>query len=53
MSSYQTIYAFYHYFGMTCFARHGKLYEKYTDIEELLMKHQFNREHENVYYSCQ
>lgn len=24
------VYAFFHYFGMNCFARHGKLFETYT-----------------------
>mgnify|MGYP006333185917 CR=1 FL=1 len=40
-----------HYFGMSCFARHGKLFEKYNYIEALLNKRGFELEHENVYYS--
>ncbi|MEE0060264.1 MAG: hypothetical protein UE295_05500, partial [Acutalibacteraceae bacterium] len=27
------VYEFFHYFGMSCFARHGKLLEKHTHIE--------------------
>jgi ribosomal protein S18 acetylase RimI-like enzyme len=45
------VYAFFHYFGMTCFARHGKLFEKYDYIEALLKENSFVIEHENVYYS--
>jgi RimJ/RimL family protein N-acetyltransferase len=44
-------YAFYHYFGMGCYARHGKLYESNFYIEDLLSKYDFEKEHENVYYS--
>lgn len=47
----EKIYAFFHYFGMSCFARHGKLFEKHTHIESLLMNNGFEVEHENVYYS--
>lgn len=45
------VYAFFHYFGMSCFARHGKIFEKYEYIEELLKENRFEIEHENVYYS--
>lgn len=47
----EKVYAFFHYFGMSCFARHGKLFEKYNYIEALLNKRGFELEHENVYYS--
>lgn len=47
-----TVYAFFHYFGMSCFARHGKLFEPFTWIAELLHKTGFVVEHENVYYSA-
>lgn len=45
------IYAFFHYFGMSCFARHGKLFERYDWIQDFLGKNGFAIEHENVYYS--
>lgn len=45
------IYAFFHYFGMSCYARHGKLFEKYTNIHGLLLENGFAVEHENVFYS--
>ena len=45
------IYAFFHYFGMSCFARHGKLFEKHIHIDALLKESGFEIEHENVYYS--
>ena len=46
------MYAFFHYFGMSCFARHGKLFEGFPWIEALLRQNGFQVEHENVYYSC-
>lgn len=46
------IYAFFHYFGMSCFARHGKLFERYGWIQDLLYRFGFVIEHENVYYSA-
>lgn len=49
--SSETVYAFFHYFGMSCFARHGKLFERYDHIEKLLKENGFAVEHENVYYS--
>lgn len=45
------VYAFFHYFGMGCFARHGKLFEQHKHIEDLLKTYGFEIEHENVYYS--
>ena len=51
LGSHTRVYAFFHYFGMTCFARHGKLFEAHTHIEALLKKNGFETEHENVYYS--
>lgn len=47
----ETVYTFFHYFGMSCFARHGKLYEKHAHIEKQLKENGFAVEHENVYYS--
>lgn len=47
----EKVYAFFHYFGMTCFARHGKIFEKHAHIETLLKENGFLLEHENVYYS--
>lgn len=47
----EKVYAFFHYFGMSCFARHGKLYERHGHIEGLLKGQGFAIEHENVYYS--
>ena len=47
----ERIYAFFHYFGMSCFARHGKLFESQSHIEAFLKENGFETEHENVYYS--
>lgn len=46
-----TIYAFFHYFGMSCYARHGKLFEGFEHIHNALMENGFEVEHENVFYS--
>jgi ribosomal protein S18 acetylase RimI-like enzyme len=43
--------AFFHYFGMSCYAKHGKLHESIFYIENLLHKYSFKKGHENVYYS--
>lgn len=48
-----TVYAFFHYFGMSCYARHGKLFEGLAYIKSLLERFGFCIEHENVFYSCQ
>lgn len=45
------IYAFFHYFGMSACARHGKLHESQQHIHTLLLENGFCIEHENVYYS--
>lgn len=47
----EIIYAFYHYFGMSCYARHGKLFESCSHISDLLLQLGFQIEHENVFYS--
>lgn len=47
----EQVYVFFHYFGMSCFARHGKLFENHSHIEALLKENDFEIEHENVYYS--
>ncbi len=47
----ERVYAFFHYFGMTCFSRHGKLFENHAHIDALLKEQGFEVEHENVYYS--
>lgn len=47
-----TVYAFFHYFGMSCYARHGKLFEGFAYIKRLLEETGFRVEHENVFYSC-
>lgn len=43
-------FAFYHYFGMTCNACHGKLYNKNFYIEKTLFEFGYKKEHENVYF---
>ena len=45
------IYAFFHYFGMSCYACHGKLFEGFGYIHNILEQNGFTIEHENVFYS--
>lgn len=52
LGSRETLYAFFHYFGMCCYARHGKLHEGFAWIEDLLFQKGFAVEHENVYFSA-
>lgn len=47
----ERVYAFFHYFGLSCYARHGKLFEGFDHVHRLLMEAGFQIEHENVYYS--
>jgi len=44
-------YAYFHFFGMSCYARQGKLHDTEFYIEDLLCKYGYTKEHENVYYS--
>lgn len=44
-------YAFFHAFGMTCNAGHGKMFVSQRHIEEVLSASGFIKEHENVYFS--
>lgn len=45
------VFAFFHYFGMSCYARHGKLFEGFGETDDLLRQNGFATEHENVFYS--
>ena len=47
----ERVYAFFHYFGLSCYARHGKLFEGFDHVHRLLLEAGFQIEHENVYYS--
>ena len=47
----ERVYAFFHYFGMSCYGRHGKLFEGFPHIHRLLLESGFSVEHENVFYS--
>lgn len=51
LSGNARIYAFFHYFGMSCYARHGKLPERLAHIHAPLLERGFSVEHENVFYS--
>lgn len=49
-NEFKESYAFYHAMGISCNAGHGKLFESMIYIEKLLKEHNFQVEHENVYY---
>ena len=46
-------YAFYHIFGMSCNAHHGKLHASLWHVEPYLLGKGFEAEHENVYYNLE
>ena len=46
-------HAFYHMFGMSCNAHHGKLHQRLTHVDSFLRNKDFQVEHENVYYSLE
>lgn len=46
----QRKFAFFHAFGMTCNAGHGKLHCSLSYIEQALTEFGYGKEHENVYY---
>lgn len=48
----ERVHAFFHYFGMTCCARHGKLFEGQAHVAALLAQAGFTVEHENIYDSA-
>ncbi len=50
LACYAQRHAFYHIFGMSCNAYHGKLHHSQSHVEKLLQAHGFKIEHENVYY---
>lgn len=51
LGAQRPVFAFFHYFGMSICARHGKLHQSYRHVETLLLNAGFTVEHENVYYS--
>jgi ribosomal protein S18 acetylase RimI-like enzyme len=50
LARFRQNHAFYHIFGMSCNAHHGKLHSSQSHVEQLLQAHGFTIEHENVYY---
>lgn len=51
LSGHGRIYAFFHYFGMSCYGRHGKLSCRFDHVHRLLLDNGFAIEHENLFYS--
>jgi ribosomal protein S18 acetylase RimI-like enzyme len=48
---YPRRHAFYHIYGMSCNAHHGKLYSGLAHVDRFIRAKGFQVEHENVYYS--
>jgi ribosomal protein S18 acetylase RimI-like enzyme len=46
-------HAFYHIFGMSCNAHHGKLHQSLAHIDRFLCDRGYQAEHENVYYTLE
>ncbi len=53
MEQFANQYAFYHIFGMSCNAHHGKLHESLAHVERFLLEKGYQIEHENQYYSLE
>lgn len=53
LNQFTNQHAFYHIFGMSCNAHHGKLHQSLTHIDRFLCDRGYQREHENVYYSLE
>lgn len=53
LSQFPNRHAFYHIFGMSCNARHGKLHQSLAHIDQFLREKGYWIEHENVYYSLE
>lgn len=53
LNQFQQQHAFYHIFGMSCNAHHGKLHESLWHVEAYLLGRGFELEHENVYYGLE
>ncbi len=51
LKPYPQHHAFYHVYGMSCNAHHGKLHMSLKDVDAFLQGKGFQIEHENVYYS--
>lgn len=50
INQFDNQHAFYHIFGMSCNAHHGKLHETLSHVELFLKGRGFKLEHENLYY---
>ncbi|MGB8984306.1 MAG: GNAT family N-acetyltransferase [Anaerolineales bacterium] len=53
MQQFEIRHAFYHIFGMSCNAHHGKLHHSLEHVDRFLRGNGYRVEHENVYYSLE
>jgi RimJ/RimL family protein N-acetyltransferase len=50
LNQFSNQHAFYHIFGMSCNAHHGKLHQNLSHVDMFLREKGYQVEHENVYY---
>ena len=50
LAGFPSTYAFYHALGMSCNAHHGKLHSSQSHVEQVLLAHGLQIEHQNAYY---
>jgi ribosomal protein S18 acetylase RimI-like enzyme len=53
MKQFSGQHAFYHIFGMSCNAHHGKLHQSLEHVDRFLCANGYQVEHENVYYTLE
>jgi ribosomal protein S18 acetylase RimI-like enzyme len=53
LKKFPSQHAFYHIFGMSCNAHHGKLHQSLPHIDLFLREQGYQVEHENIYYSLE
>jgi RimJ/RimL family protein N-acetyltransferase len=51
MKQFPTQHAFFHIFGMSCNAHHGKLHQGLVHIERFILEKGYQVEHENLYFT--
>jgi RimJ/RimL family protein N-acetyltransferase len=53
LEQFPSQHAFFHIFGMSCNAHHGKLHQSLAHIDRFLHEKGYQVEHENLYYSLE
>jgi ribosomal protein S18 acetylase RimI-like enzyme len=53
MKQFPSQHAFFHIFGMSCNAHHGKLHQSLAHVHNFLLEKGYQIEHENVFYTLE